>query len=130
MPLFSFEGLRPRIHPSAFVAPTATLVGDVIVEEHASIWYGVVIRADYAPVIVNEGLTLNFEVTQPFEARHYAFRMAPEEWQRVKDRLTADAIPFGDSTRTSDGSVYERGGLRGFFFKDPNGHSVEIITHE
>jgi len=86
-------------------------------------------RRDYAPVIVNEGLTLNFEVTEPFEARHYAFRMAPEEWQRVKDRLTADAIPFGDSTRTSDGSVYERGGLRGFFFKDPNGHSVEIITH-
>ena len=52
MPLFSFEGLRPRIHPSAFVAPTATLVGDVIVEEGASVWYGVVIRADYAPVIV------------------------------------------------------------------------------
>ena len=52
MPLISFEGLKPRIHPSAFVAPTATLVGDVIVEEHASIWYGVVIRADYAPVIV------------------------------------------------------------------------------
>ena len=45
MPLFSFEGLRPRIHPSAFVAPTATLVGDVIVEEGASVWYGVVIRA-------------------------------------------------------------------------------------
>ena len=52
MPLFSFEGLQPRIHPSAFVAPTATLVGDVIVEEGASVWYGVVIRADYAPVIV------------------------------------------------------------------------------
>jgi carbonic anhydrase/acetyltransferase-like protein (isoleucine patch superfamily) len=52
MPLFSFEGLRPRIHASAFVAPTATLVGDVIVEEQASVWYGVVIRADYAPVIV------------------------------------------------------------------------------
>jgi len=54
MPLFSFEGLRPRIHPSAFVAPTATLVGDVIVEEGASVWYGVVIRADYAPVIVRQ----------------------------------------------------------------------------
>ena len=52
MPLFSFEGLTPRIHASAFVAPTATLVGDVIVEEGASIWYGAVIRADYAPVIV------------------------------------------------------------------------------
>ncbi len=52
MPLLSFEDLRPRIHPTAFVAPTATLVGDVIVEEGASVWYGAVIRADYAPVIV------------------------------------------------------------------------------
>ena len=55
MPLFSFEGLTPHVHPAAFVAPTATLVGDVIVEEGASIWYGAVIRADYAPVIVRAG---------------------------------------------------------------------------
>ena len=52
MPLFSFEGLTPQVHATAFVAPTATLVGDVIVEEGASVWYGAVIRADYAPVIV------------------------------------------------------------------------------
>ncbi len=55
MPLFSFEGLTPQVHAGAFVAPTATLVGDVIVEEGASIWYGAVIRADYAPVIVRRG---------------------------------------------------------------------------
>jgi carbonic anhydrase/acetyltransferase-like protein (isoleucine patch superfamily) len=55
VPLFSFEGLTPRVADSAFVAPTATLVGDVIVEEGASVWYGVVIRADYAPVVVREG---------------------------------------------------------------------------
>lgn len=55
MPLFSFEGLTPRVDPSAFIAPTATLVGDVIVEAGASIWYGAVIRADYAPVIVRAG---------------------------------------------------------------------------
>ena len=54
MPLFSFEGLSPQVHASAFVAPTATLVGDVIVEEGASVWYGAVIRADYAPVIVRQ----------------------------------------------------------------------------
>jgi len=55
MPLFSFEGLTPQVHPGAFVAPTATLVGDVIVEDGASVWYGAVIRADYAPVIVRHG---------------------------------------------------------------------------
>lgn len=32
MPLFSFEGRSPRIDPTAFVAPTATLIGDVTIE--------------------------------------------------------------------------------------------------
>lgn len=55
MPLFSFEGKSPQVHPEAFVAPTATLVGDVIVEAGASIWYGAVLRADYSQVIVRAG---------------------------------------------------------------------------
>jgi carbonic anhydrase/acetyltransferase-like protein (isoleucine patch superfamily) len=55
MPLFSFEGTAPRVHPTAFVAPTATLVGDVVIEEGASVWYGAVIRADFSPVIVRAG---------------------------------------------------------------------------
>ncbi|HEX2039351.1 MAG TPA: gamma carbonic anhydrase family protein [Acidimicrobiales bacterium] len=55
MPLFSFEGKSPRVHPDAFVAPTATLIGDVEIEAGASIWYGAVLRADYAPVIVRTG---------------------------------------------------------------------------
>jgi carbonic anhydrase/acetyltransferase-like protein (isoleucine patch superfamily) len=55
VPTFSFEGLTPRVDPTAFIAPTATLVGDVIVEAGASVWYGAVIRADYAPVIVRVG---------------------------------------------------------------------------
>ncbi len=54
MPLFSFEGKDPQVHPSAFVAPTATLVGDVVVEAGASVWYNAVVRGDYAPVFVRE----------------------------------------------------------------------------
>src|SRR6478672_5575557 len=63
MPTFSFEGLTPRIDPSAFVAPTATLVGDVYVEAGASIWYGAVIRADYAPVIIRAGANVQENAT-------------------------------------------------------------------
>ena len=55
MPLFSFEGLSPKIDPTAFVAPTATLIGDVTIEAGASVWFNTVLRADYAPVIVREG---------------------------------------------------------------------------
>src|SRR5436190_12201699 len=55
MPLFSFEGITPQVHPSAFVAPTATIVGDVTIEDGASVWYGAIIRADFSPVIVRRG---------------------------------------------------------------------------
>ncbi len=55
MNLFSFEGKSPVVHPGAFVAPTATLIGDVTVEDGASIWYGVVIRADICTVVVRAG---------------------------------------------------------------------------
>jgi carbonic anhydrase/acetyltransferase-like protein (isoleucine patch superfamily) len=55
MPLFSFEGKRPVVHPSAFIAPTAVLVGDVTVEENASVWYNAVVRADFSPIIVRRG---------------------------------------------------------------------------
>jgi carbonic anhydrase/acetyltransferase-like protein (isoleucine patch superfamily) len=37
MPLFSFEGTSPRVHPTAFIAPTAVIIGDVTIEERASV---------------------------------------------------------------------------------------------
>ncbi|MCZ7525918.1 MAG: gamma carbonic anhydrase family protein [Acidimicrobiia bacterium] len=55
MPQFSFEGLTPNVHPGAWVAPTAVLVGDVVVEDGASVWYGAVLRADFSPVILRAG---------------------------------------------------------------------------
>src|SRR5882757_5849633 len=55
MPLYSFEGRSPRVDPTAFVAPTATLIGDVTVEAGASVWFNTVLRADYGPVIVRAG---------------------------------------------------------------------------
>ena len=55
MPLFSFEGHAPVVSPTAWIAPTATLVGDVRVEDEASVWYGAVLRGDFGPVIVRRG---------------------------------------------------------------------------
>ena len=55
VPLFAFEGQEPEVSPTAWIAPTATLVGDVRVEAEASIWYGAVLRADFGPIIVRRG---------------------------------------------------------------------------
>lgn len=58
MPLFSFEGRSPTVSPRAWIAPTATLVGDVRVEDEASVWYGAVLRADFGPIIVRRGANI------------------------------------------------------------------------
>ena len=55
MPLFSFEGRSPQVSPDAWIAPTATLVGDVTVEAGASVWYGAVLRADFGAIVVRAG---------------------------------------------------------------------------
>lgn len=55
VPLFAFEGREPEVSAEAWIAPTATLVGDVRVEAGASIWYGAVLRADFGPIVVRRG---------------------------------------------------------------------------
>jgi carbonic anhydrase/acetyltransferase-like protein (isoleucine patch superfamily) len=55
MPLFAFEGREPSVSPEAWIAPTATLVGDVRVEAEASVWYGAVLRGDFGTIVVRRG---------------------------------------------------------------------------
>lgn len=53
MSLYELDGVAPRLHPDvAWVAPTAVLVGDIVVGEDAGIWFGVVARGD------NETITI------------------------------------------------------------------------
>ena len=50
--IIEYRGKRPRIDPSAFVAPTAVLIGDVEIGPQSSIWFGAVLRADNGPIRV------------------------------------------------------------------------------
>jgi carbonic anhydrase/acetyltransferase-like protein (isoleucine patch superfamily) len=42
----SFRGVHPQIHPSAFIADSAQIIGDVHVGEQASVWFGTIARGD------------------------------------------------------------------------------------
>lgn len=50
--LLSYRGKHPRIDPSAFVAPTAVIIGDVEIGPESSIWFGAVLRGDNGPIRV------------------------------------------------------------------------------
>lgn len=46
------------IHPTAFIAPTAAVMGDVTIAAEASVWYGAVLRGDMAPIRIGEQTNL------------------------------------------------------------------------
>ncbi|KTT68956.1 gamma carbonic anhydrase family protein [Sphingomonas endophytica] len=46
MPLYAFKGQRPTRHPTAWVAPSADVIGDVVLGEGVGVWFGAVIRGD------------------------------------------------------------------------------------
>ena len=50
--LITFEGREPSVAPDAFIAPNATLIGDIEVCSQASVWYGCVLRGDVNKIVV------------------------------------------------------------------------------
>ncbi|MFO0709659.1 MAG: gamma carbonic anhydrase family protein [Sandaracinus sp.] len=50
--ILPYRGILPRIAPSAFTAPSASIVGDVEIGDETSIWYGAVLRGDVMPIRV------------------------------------------------------------------------------
>lgn len=71
MPSFEYRGKRPQVHPRAFVAPTAVLIGDVAIAEGASIWFGTVLRGDMARIeigartSVQDNSVIHTEIDEP-----------------------------------------------------------------
>jgi carbonic anhydrase/acetyltransferase-like protein (isoleucine patch superfamily) len=53
--LVEFEGASPRIAEDAFVAETAVLIGNVVIEPGASVWFGAVLRGDNSEIRVGAG---------------------------------------------------------------------------
>jgi len=51
--VISFNGKKPKISKDAFIAKTAVIIGDVTIEEGASVWFGVVLRGDIASIVVS-----------------------------------------------------------------------------
>jgi carbonic anhydrase/acetyltransferase-like protein (isoleucine patch superfamily) len=58
MALEPFEDKFPRVDPSAFVHPTATLIGDVEIGPDSSVWPGAVLRADWNPIRIGRATSI------------------------------------------------------------------------
>jgi catechol 2,3-dioxygenase-like lactoylglutathione lyase family enzyme len=87
-------------------------------------------RSNYfAPVRINKTLTLLFDDDSKFESHHLAFHVSNREFDAIFARIKAANIVYGSAPWSlDDGKLNDWGGGRGLYFRDPNGHVLEIMT--
>ncbi len=86
-------------------------------------------ESHFAPVRVNEILTFDFDEASDFEPHHYAFKVSEAEFDAIFGRIKADGVTYGSGPSSSeDMQINHRGGGRGLYFRDPDGHLLEILT--
>ena len=94
----------------------------------------------FAQVQVNESLTFDFaDEPEPWggpgfdprtaQSQHYAFHVSEAEFEAIFSRVKAKGIPYGGEPYShTDGQINTRRGGRGFYFEDPYGHLLEVMT--
>jgi catechol 2,3-dioxygenase-like lactoylglutathione lyase family enzyme len=83
----------------------------------------------FAPVQINARLTFDFSDEEPGPGHHYAFHVSDPEFDGIWTRVKARGIPYGSGPgHRTDGRLYTHRGGRGFYFEDPYGHLLEVMT--
>ena len=84
----------------------------------------------FAPLYVNEGLTLDFiDTDEAFPVYHFCFRVSEAEFDAILARLRAAGIAYRSSVRgPQDGQVSTQFGGRGLYWNEPDGHQWEMLT--
>ena len=86
-------------------------------------------KGHFAPVQVNSDLTLDFDTDTSFERHHYAFHVDDATFDAILARVQAVGIVCGsDPWHTENRELNNWNGGRGFYFRDPNGHLLELLT--
>lgn len=86
-------------------------------------------QGHFTQVQINESLTFDFADNSDPRSHHYAFHISDAEFDSIFSRVKGKGLAYGSSPyNPADGQIYARRGGRGFYFKDPNGHLLEVMT--
>ena len=86
----------------------------------------------FAPVTIeNQALTLDFITRTKFERQHYAFKVSETEFDEIFGRVKEQGLTYGSGPNTpEDGEINHWNGGRGVYFRDLNGHLLELLTRD
>ncbi|MFE4452465.1 VOC family protein [Streptomyces sp. NPDC056796] len=85
----------------------------------------------FLPVDLGNGVTLDYYEMrdEPVQSQHYAFLVPDARFDTMIDRLRALGVTYyADPHHTEPGRTNHLFGGRGAYFKDPDGHNMEIMT--
>lgn len=86
--------------------------------------------AHFHVVELANDVSLDFASSEaPIRTQHYAFLVADEDFEPILNRVRGRGLEiYADPGRGRAGEVNHRDGGRGFYFEDPDGHVLEILT--
>ena len=83
----------------------------------------------FAPVRVNDTLTLLFDNAETVNSQHYAFHVSDAEFDAIFARVKSAGLTYGSAPWSiTDRQLNNWGGGRGVYFKDLDGHVLELMT--
>ncbi|HSZ39107.1 MAG TPA: VOC family protein [Trebonia sp.] len=86
--------------------------------------------AHFTPVTLENGVSLDFDHHDHVDVHHYAFQLSEPEWEAAFRRIQDGEVTYyADPACRRPGQVYtSENGRRGAYFRDPDGHLMEILT--
>jgi catechol 2,3-dioxygenase-like lactoylglutathione lyase family enzyme len=86
--------------------------------------------AHFTPVTLDNGVTLDYDHSDEVSRHHYAFQLSEAEFEAAFGRIRDRGITYyADPGCRDAGQVYaSKNGRRGTYFRDPDGHLMEILT--
>lgn len=112
--ILNFKSHRPQLHPSVFVAPTAAVIGEVVIEKDSSVWFGATLRGDEVSIRIGsrsniqDGVVIhgdsgeNVEIGNDVTIGHGAI---------IHGCVIHDGALIGMGAVVLDGAVIEKGAL-------------------
>jgi catechol 2,3-dioxygenase-like lactoylglutathione lyase family enzyme len=83
----------------------------------------------FMQVTTSNGVALDFVDSDDVRQQHYAFLVGDAEFDAALARLEAAGVPiYANFRRQKRGEINRHYGGRGFYFDDPSGHLLELIT--
>lgn len=84
----------------------------------------------FVPVQLSNSVTLDYDdADEPIPTQHYAFLVDERTFDAAFARIKSDGVQyFADPGHSQPGEINRRGGGRGLYFPDPDGHNLELMT--